>query len=189
MDGSRKLSQKTKKHLRSLMHILYTCAMRWELVPITANPFGNRLIRIEKGEKKKRRSLTVAQFHTLLKHRLIAGEPFRTMVIVAICLGLRCSELFALRWSNIDWDNLTVEIRRRIVEGDIDRPKTDPSAAMLPLAADVAEALWHWKLKSQFNAPEDFRVCQPVQRRQASLQPIRDTGEPSRTSSKRNRFS
>ena len=103
LDGSRKLGWKTKKHLRSLMHILYDCAMRWGFAPLATNPFGNRLIRIEKGRKKKRRSLTVQQFHALLQHRLIAEEPFRTMVIVAICSGLRCSEIFGMRWADINW--------------------------------------------------------------------------------------
>ena len=38
LDGSRNLSSKTKKHLRSLMHILYGCAMRWEFAPIRRKP-------------------------------------------------------------------------------------------------------------------------------------------------------
>ena len=104
--GSRNLGWKTKQHLRSLMHILYGCAMRWEFAPIGANTFGDRLIRIDKGRRKKRRSLTLEQFHALLQHRLIAEEPFRTMVIVAMCLDLRCSEIFGLRWTDINWEAL-----------------------------------------------------------------------------------
>src|SRR5207249_4219266 len=50
-------------------------------VPIGTNPFGNRLIRIADASKclKKGRSLTVEQFHQLLRHKLLAKEPFRTM--------------------------------------------------------------------------------------------------------------
>ena len=30
-------------------------------------------------------------------------EPCHTMVILALCTGVRCSELVALKWSDFDW--------------------------------------------------------------------------------------
>jgi len=138
--------------------------MRWGFVPIGTNPFGNRLIRIDDASKclKKGRSLTVEQFHQLLRHKLLAKEPFQTMVIAAICLGLRCSELFALKWSDIEWDNLAINIRRGFVRGEFDRPKSDSSEAPVPLAAQLAEILWHWGLQSPFNQPDDFVFANPL---------------------------
>jgi hypothetical protein len=42
-------------------------------------------------------------------------EPFRTMVILDLATGLRCSELFALKWCDVLWDDLT--LLRQIVHG------------------------------------------------------------------------
>jgi hypothetical protein len=30
-------------------------------------------------------------------------EPFRTMALLCLCLGLRISECLALKWADIDW--------------------------------------------------------------------------------------
>ena len=55
------------------------------------------------------------------------------MVILAFCTGVRCSELVALKWSDFDWQNLSVYIRRAIVSGRVDDVKTEYSEAPLPL--------------------------------------------------------
>jgi len=146
-DGSRSLAPKSKTHIRSIMHIMYGCAMRWGFVPEGYNPFGNHLIRIENASMvlKEGRSLTVEQFHRLLQHKLLAAEPFRTMVIAAICLGLRCSELFALRWSDLDRDSFAINIHRGIVRREIGDTKTVCSEAPVPLAPELAELFWSWK--------------------------------------------
>jgi len=39
-------------------------------------------------------------------------QPFRTMVVVAACLGLRVSEIPGLQWGDINWETLEVHIRR-----------------------------------------------------------------------------
>jgi integrase len=145
--------------------------MRWEFASIGANPFGNRLIRIDKGRRKKRRSLTLEQLHALLQHRLIAEEPFRTMVIVAICLGLRCSEIFGLRWADINWEALTLDVQRGIVAGVLDETKSQTSEGTLPIAAELAEVLWQWKRRSPFNAPEDFVFADPDKAGRAPYDP------------------
>jgi integrase len=165
INGKRELAPKSKKHLRSIMHILYDCAMRWGFVPIGVNPFGNRLIRIKNASKrlKKRHSLTVEQFHHLLQYRLIAREPIRTMVIAAMCLGLRCSELFALKWSDFNSYGLEIQVQRAIVRGRIDDTKTEYSEAPVPLAADLAEVFGGWKLQSPYNGSEDFVFANPNQ--------------------------
>jgi integrase len=161
--GERDLAPKTKTHVRSIMHILYDCAMRWGLVPIGVNPFGKRLILIKHASKrlKKRHSMTVEQFHRLLEHEPLTKEPLRTMVIAAICVGLRCSELFALKWSDFDWDRLEIQVQRRIVEGEIGDTKTEYSEAPVPLAAELAEVFWNWKLRSPYEGSEDFVFAKP----------------------------
>jgi len=163
-DSRRPVAPKSKVAIRSLMHILYDCALRWGFVPLQINPFGNRLVRIKEASKKLReaRVLTVEQFHRLLEHRLMNKEPFRTMAHLAMCLGLRCNELFALRWSDIDRQTSALNIERGVVRGIIDDPKTPSSEASLPLATELADLLTKWKQRSPFKAASDFIFASPL---------------------------
>lgn len=43
---------------------------------------------------------------------LALEEPYRTMVIIAMCLGLRVSEILALKWPDFDFEEGTLMITR-----------------------------------------------------------------------------
>jgi integrase len=59
------------------------------------------LVRIEGSSKRRRkpRILTPQEFSTLIV--AVDREPCRTMVILALCTGVRCSELVALKWGSV----------------------------------------------------------------------------------------
>lgn len=72
-------------------------------------------------------------------------EPFRTMCIVAMCLGLRASELAALQWNDFDWENRHVTIQRGVVIGRVGEVKTSHSNRAIPLDPGLALMLLSWK--------------------------------------------
>jgi integrase len=156
------LAPRTKGHLHNLLRVLWNCAMRWELTGIGENPM--KLVRV-RGASKRRREPTVldiAQFHLLLKE---LGEPFRTMVILDLATGLRCSELFALQWRDLLWDELTLLVRRAIVTGVPNDVKTKYSNAGMPLDSALAEVLRKWRRKTLFKNPEDWVFASPFRGR------------------------
>ncbi len=51
-------------------------------------------------------------------------QPFKTMVMIAMCLGLRVSEILGLRWGDFDWEGLAISIQRAYVLGAEDQVKT-----------------------------------------------------------------
>jgi len=124
------LAPKSKGHLKNLMRLLFNCAMRWELIPYQQNPMS--LVRVRDASKRMREPvvLTVAQFREVLEH---VPEPYRTMCIVAACLGLRISEVLGLHWSDLDWGKKQVQIRRSWVYGIVGEPKTQNSKKPMPL--------------------------------------------------------
>ena len=73
------------------MSTIFKCAQRWELVE--SNPM--ELVRVKDVSKRLERPsmLTAEEFHWLLPH---IREPYRTMVLIAGCLGLRASEIVGL---------------------------------------------------------------------------------------------
>jgi integrase len=138
------LSPKTKGNIKSVMFRLMERAMFWELVPITRNPIG--LVEI-RGVSKRRRTpfiLTVEQYHSVVDQ---LEEPYKQMVQVAMCLGLRVSEVLALKWSDFDFENLTLMVVRGVVHGRISDVKTEYSEDMLPLDSAFADVMQEWQKK------------------------------------------
>src|SRR5947209_7082582 len=72
------LAPKSKSHVKTMMHILFNAAMRWELIPYQLNPMS--LVRVKDGSKRQRepRPLSPDEFRKVLEH---IHEPFRTMCI------------------------------------------------------------------------------------------------------------
>jgi len=137
------LAPKSKAHVRSIMHILFNWAMKWEFIDIDRmNPMS--LVRVEGSSKRLRepKILTVNEFRVLLDQ---LKEPFRTMCIVAACLGLRASELVGLQWGDFDWEARAVHIQRGVVIGRVDEVKTTNSNRSLPVHPNLADLLLEYK--------------------------------------------
>src|ERR1017187_1767322 len=150
------LAPKTKSHVRSLMHTIFQCAERWEL--IDRNPI--KLVRVRGGTKRLKtpRVLAPEQFHSLLP---LIREPYRTMVLVAGCLGLRVSEIVALQWRDFDFRGHTLLVQRSVFHGRVGDVKTEYSRDSVPLDTAVVEALMLHKERS-FPTPEGWLFANPV---------------------------
>jgi integrase len=123
-----KLAPKTKSHIKQLLHVIFGCAMRWELTD--KNPIS--LVRVRGGSKRLKhpRILGPEEFGRLAA---AVKEPFRTMVMVAGCLGLRVSEIVGLQWGDFDFENQTALVQRGVVHGYVGDVKTEYSKDHLPL--------------------------------------------------------
>ena len=132
------LSPKSKTHLRSLMHVLVEFAMWSGLLDISRNPVS-LVCNIGATRKvRKARSLTSEQFHALLRE---LQEPFGTMALLSVCLGLRFSEALALRWGDVDWLGSQLSVRRGIVEQVVADVKTEGFARTFNLTGEMLERL------------------------------------------------
>jgi integrase len=153
------LAPKSKTHVRSLMHGLVEFAMWAGMLDIGRNPVS--LVQNKGASRKvrKARSLTVEQFHALLKE---LHEPFATLALLCVCLGLRISEALGLRWSDVDWLGSRLSIRRGIVAQVVDDVKTKGSAKTFGLAEDLLTRLKAWKQASQFTEAGDWVFASPV---------------------------
>ena len=98
-------------------------------------------IRLKKRSLAKPKPfLRIAQFFRLLE---LIAEPYATMVYVAVFVGLRVSELAALRWRNIHIDSITIE--QRFSRGDWDEPKSEASKSTIPVDAPVIQRIQRLK--------------------------------------------
>jgi integrase len=144
------LAPKTKLNLRTIFHVIYTHALRWNFTD--RNPIA--LVRQSGGRRAIPRILTVQEVKLLLAQ---LGEPYRTMVLVAASLGLRASEIMGLQWSDFDWGNGTVLIRRGVVNGRPGDTKTEASRKALPVDSALGDALLELRrTRIAYTMPDDW---------------------------------
>ncbi len=150
------LASKTKSHIKGLMHTMFECARRWEL--IEGNPIA--LVRVKGGSKRQKQPhiLTPDEFRKLAAS---IAEPYRTMVLVAGHLGLRASELMALQWGDFDFDNGTVLIQRSIVHGRVGEVKTEYSKEVVPVDQTLQKVLANHRL-DVVPTPEGWLFANPL---------------------------
>ena len=157
---SLELAPKSKVHIRGLLRLLWEFAMWRGDTPIQRNPMELVTVKGATKRVRKPRSLTVEEFPLLLRQ---LAEPFRTMAVVCLCFGLRISECLALKWSDVDWLNSTLNVERGIVHQVVDDVKTPESERSMHIDPEVLGVLKTWKQQSQFAAPDDWMFASPVQ--------------------------
>jgi integrase len=139
-----KLSRKTKQNIKAVFHRMIELSMLWGLMTAQRNPLS--LVEIKGGgssrPRRKKLIITPGQFKQICER---LDEPFRTMVVIAMCLGLRVSEILALKWSDFDFEEGTLMITRGTVHARISRVKTEYSEDEMPLHPAFAEILLSWQ--------------------------------------------
>ena len=152
------LAGKSKVNIRGVMQVVFEYAMKLEFMEAARNPM--ELVKLRGTRREFEPTiLTVEQFHKLLDE--VGREPFRTMLLTDMCLGLRCSELLGLKWSDVDWEKLSISVQRAIVAGRVDEVKTRYSKARVPLDPALADVLLSWKRKTEFSKPDDWIWASP----------------------------
>ncbi len=129
------------------------------ILDVTRNPIDLVVVKGATQRIRKPRSLTVEQFQRL---SAFLKTPFNTMALVSVCLGLRVSELLALKWRDVDWLGAKLNIERGIVKQIVDDVKTDSSRKSLAIDKGLLEVLRVWKQTTQFSAEEDWIFASPL---------------------------
>jgi integrase len=77
---------------------------------------------------------------------LLANLRFRerTLMFLAVTTGLRRSELFALKWKDVDFQTKQVYVTRSIVQNVIGVCKTESSQKPVPAHDDLVQILREW---------------------------------------------
>lgn len=84
----------------------------------------------------------------------VLREPYRTIAITAALTGLRPSELFALAWSDVDFEKQTIQINRSCYRGEFAMPKTSRSRRVLAVPPLLARVLERHRLRARAGSSE-----------------------------------
>lgn len=85
-------------------------------------------------------------------------QPERTLTILIVLTGLRISEALGLKWSDIDFANQRIHIRRTFISGKVqEKTKTKASRAVVPLHAEaLAPFLLEWQQQTKYSGTNDW---------------------------------
>jgi integrase len=143
------LAPGSRTKIRNIMSAIYSHSIRHEW--LTFNPISK--VRCSAKRLREPDVLTPAEFQSLMS-QLDVRE--RAMVMLAGATGLRRSELFALRWCDVNFQTLEVAVTRSCVRGRFGNVKTEASGKPVPLHTSVRDALLEWREKSDYKADSDF---------------------------------
>lgn len=147
------LAPKTKGHIKAVMHRLFEKTMFREMVECQRNPMELVEIRGISKRRKKPLILTVEQF--FLGFELVP-QPYRMMVLLAICSGVRAEEVLAIEKPEIHFEKAQSSTLRAVVHGRLKFVKTEYFEDELPLDPDLAAILLDWIHQCELEAREDF---------------------------------
>jgi integrase len=146
------LAKSSCAKIRNLMSVLFNHACRYEL-------FDRNPIYLVRQSAKRRRVPTVlipAEIKVLVDNLAVRE---RTLVLLAVSTGLRQSELFGLKWGDVDFAQKTMNVTRSIVYGVVGPCKTEASQKPVPVHPTVLKTLSEWRRTCRYNNSDDWVVA------------------------------
>lgn len=151
----RSLAPGTKAKIRNIMGVLFNHAMRWEFTD--RNPIKGLTRGAGVRQSSRRVSvpdvLEVSEMQDILA-KLLPRD--RTLVLLSMVTGLRRGELAGLKWQDIDFQNLQIDVQRSVVNQVVGRCKTEASQKPVPIDAYTMGDLLDWFRETPFREPEDW---------------------------------
>ena len=158
--GDVKLGELTKQHfitLRATLHRDRTPSVAYQTLRITRknlnvavewdylayNPVPRKIDKVP--ERKHHPTLPMAQIDVLING--LSGMD-RAVVALATYTGLRRGELFALKWSDINFELNTIQVERQYTSGEITSLKTPASRATIPMLSRLPALMQEWRDES-----------------------------------------
>jgi integrase len=153
------LAPSTKAKIRNVMSVLFNHAIRNEWLEQGKNP----ILLVRQGAKRQSipEYLEPQELRALLSQ---LDHCFRVMVLLDAATGLRRSELLALKWEDIDFERLQINVQRSIYLNVVGNCKTEASRKPVPLDLTLASELWTWKQDSAYGQPNDWVFASPHSR-------------------------
>jgi integrase len=145
------LSWSTVSKLRGIMLRVYKIGIRFGQV--STNPVAHTEARTKTNYKAV--IVTPVQTFTILG-KLSGNMLHSTLVLTCAATALRSSEVIALRWADILWNEAKIRVSKRWAKGADGETKTATSNSSVPLHPILAEALKDWHTQTPHAKATDF---------------------------------
>ncbi|MDE1161319.1 MAG: site-specific integrase [Acidobacteriaceae bacterium] len=145
------LANGSKAKLREVFSKIFRHAMYNQIYK--ENPIA--LVRQKRKKDNQPEILEGSEILATLR-QLEEVRPVHTAFLIGSLMGLRRSEIFGLKWRDVDFDRSILHIRRSYVDGVEGNGKNDGSKRPLPVPSQVLEALNTLKASSKYAADDDW---------------------------------
>ncbi len=147
--------------MRGIMHRIYKIGILHEHV--AKNPVQH----VETRSKSDYKAIVITPAQTLATLRALPSPLHFPLVLTCAATALRASEILALRWSDLLWDEGRIRISKRWAKGRDGETKTEASDGYVPLHPILAAHLRSWREQSLDSKDADFvfegtRPCSPL---------------------------
>jgi integrase len=143
------LAPSSRAKIRNIMSAIYSHGIRHEW--ITFNPISK--VRCSAKRLREPDVLTPAEFQALVLELRLREQ---VMVMLAGSTGLRRSEMFALKWADVNFETMQVAITKSCVRGRFGKVKTAASGKPVPLHRSVCDLLQGWRGETLYSGDGDF---------------------------------
>jgi len=148
------LARGSRAKIRNIMSALYSHAIRWEWTD------KNPITQVRQSAKRSKIP-TVLSVEEIQRLFSCIKEPCRTAVILDAVSGLRVGELLGLKWEDVRFDQLELNVTRSVSRQVITPCKTEVSRKPIPMNAEIADMLWRWRQEAPYNQPGDWIFASP----------------------------
>jgi integrase len=149
------LAPATKAKIRNLMSVLFNHAIRWDFTdrnPITGPNKGA-------GVRQSSKRVSIPDILEISEVQAIVAKlqlRERVLLFLDMATGLRRGELTGIKWGDIDFANLLIDVQRSVVDQVVGRCKTEASQKPVPLDEYTAQDLLAWYRVTPYREPEDW---------------------------------
>lgn len=151
------LARSSCAKIRNLMSVVFNHGIRHDICD--RNPI--QLVRQSAKRKAAPAILSASEVQRLIA---VLGIRERTLVLLAFGTGLRMSELFGLKWHDVDFRRKQISVTRSIVFQVVGPCKTEASQKPVPLDSRLAVALKLWRDQTKYIKTEDWVFASPAAR-------------------------
>lgn len=148
------LARGSRAKIRNIMSALYSHAIRWEWTD------KNPITQVRQSAKRSKIP-TVLSVEEIQRLFSCIKEPCRTAVILDAVSGLRVGELLGLKWEDVKFDQLELNVTRSVSRQVVTPCKTEVSRKPIPMNPEIADMLWKWRLEAPYNQPNDWIFASP----------------------------
>jgi len=116
----------------------------------------NPVLHVETRSKTDYKAIVITPAQTLAILKDLPSSLHSTLVLTCAATALRASEILALRWRDVLWNEGRIRISKRWAQGKDGATKTEASDGYVPLHLVLAAHLRTWREQSPYPKDGDF---------------------------------
>lgn len=140
-ENGRAMTDHTKKYVLKIIKRIFQMAV--DHGKLDRNPAQGMAVKVPETEKKV---LTSNEVKTFLQEARITKHRFYPIWVMALFTGMRSGELYALRWSDVDFENSIIRVGKSWSSKNGFTSTKNQKSRVMPISQELMQFLKEWKL-------------------------------------------